>query len=158
MTYAQTTTRPQIAHYVSTVVGVMSLAILYVIVLSLCGTLIVQFYSHLFSSETIDSLCKQTCFASIENHIDFSQQQSCEGFLSLQELIGAIRFLNLCKSPGSDGFSVDFYLHFWEILGPLLLHVANQCFRDGNLYDSMKGSITRLIYKKRGDIKNLENC
>ena len=112
---------------------------------------IVQFYSHLFSSETIDPLCKQTCFASNENHLDFTQQQSCEGFLSLQELSDAV------KTPGSDGFSVEFYLFFWDILGPLLLRVANQCFRDGNLCDSMKGSVTRLIYKKRCDIKNLKN-
>ena len=118
---------------------------------------IVQFYSNLFSSESIDTFCKQTCLASIENHLDFSQQQSCEGFLSLQELSDAVKTLNLAKSPGSDGFSVEFYLHFWEILGPLLLRVANQCFRDGNLCDSMKGSVTRLIYKKRGDIKNLKN-
>ena len=118
---------------------------------------IVQFYSHLFSSETIDPLCKQTCFASIENHLDFTQQQSCEGFLSLQELSDAVKTLNLGKSPGSDGFSVEFYLFFWDILGPLLLRVANQCFRDVNLCDSMKGSVTRLIHKKRGDIKSLKN-
>ena len=118
---------------------------------------IVQFYSNLFSSESIDTFCKQTCLASIENHLDFSQQQSCEGFLSLQELSDAVKTLNLGKSNGPDGFLVEFYLHFWEILGPLLLGVANQCFRDGNLCDSMKGSVTRLIYKKRGDIKNLQN-
>ena len=104
-----------------------------------------QFYSNLFSTESIDTFCKQTCLASIGNHLDFSQQQSCEGFLSLQELSDAVKTLNLGKSPGSDGFSVEFYLHFWEILGPLLLRVANQCFRDGNLCDSMKGSVTRLI-------------
>ena len=56
-----------------------------------------------------------------------------EGFLSLQELSKVVGTLNLDKSPGSDGFSVEFSLHFWEILGPLLLRVANQCFRDGNL-------------------------
>ena len=118
---------------------------------------IVRFYSNLFSSESIDTFCKQTRLASIENHLDFSQQQSCEGFLLLQELADAVGTLNLCKSPGSDGFSVEFYLHFWEVLGPLLLRVANECFRDGNLCDSMKGSVTRLIYKKRGDIKHLKN-
>ena len=73
---------------------------------------IVQFYSNLFSSEPIDTLCKQTCLSSIENHLDFSQRQSCEGFLSLQELSDAVKTLNLGKSPGSDGFSAKFYLHF----------------------------------------------
>ena len=61
--------------------------------------------------------------------------------------------LNLGISPGSDRFSAEFYLHFWEILGPILLRVANKCFCDGNLCDSMKGSVTIPIYhKKRGDI------
>ena len=84
----------------------------------------------------------------VEKHISASQQQSCEGFLSLQELTDSVKGLNLGKSLGSDGLSVKFYLHFWEILGPLLLRVANECFRDGDLCDSMKGSVTRLIFKK----------
>ena len=70
---------------------------------------IVQFYSNLFLSEPIDTFCKQTCLASIENHLDFSQRQSCEGFLSLLELSEAVRTLNLGKSPGSDAFSVEFF-------------------------------------------------
>ena len=95
--------------------------------------------------------------ASIEKHLSASQQQSCEGFLSLQELSDSVKGLSLGKLPGSDGLSVEFYLHFWEILGPLLLRVANECFRDGDLCDSMKGSVTRLIFKKRGDRKSLKN-
>ena len=117
----------------------------------------VRFYTDLFSSEPVDACCKQACLASIEKHLSFSQQQSCKGFLSLQELTDSVKGLNLGKLPGSDGLSVEFYLHFWEILGPLLLGVANECFRDGDLCDSMKGSATRLIFKKRGDRKSLKN-
>ena len=95
--------------------------------------------------------------ASIEKHLSVLQQQSGKGFLSLQELTNSVKGLNLGKSPGSDGLSVEFYLHFWEILGSLLLRVANKCFRDGDLCDSMKGSVTRLIFKKRGDRKSLKN-
>ena len=38
-----------------------------------------------------------------------------------------------------------------------MLCIANQCFSDRELCESMKGSVTRLIYKKRGDIKHLKN-
>ena len=110
-----------------------------------------------FYSEPVDACCKQACLASIEKHLSASQQQSCERFLSLQELTDSVKGLNLGKSAGSDGLSIEFYLHFWEILGPLLLRVANECFRDGDLCDSMKGSVTRLIFKKRGDRKSLKN-
>ena len=38
-----------------------------------------------------------------------------------------------------------------------MLCVANRCFADGELCPSMKGSVTRLIFKKRGDVKHLKN-
>lgn len=117
----------------------------------------VRFYSDLFSEEPVDACCKQSCLTGIEKHLSFSQQQACEGFLTLQELTESVKSLNLGKSPGSDGLSAEPYLHFWETLGPLLLRVANQCFSDGDLCDSMKGSVTRLIFKKRGDIKDLKD-
>ena len=76
--------------------------------------------------------------------------------MSLDELTNSVKSLNTGKSPGSDGLSVEFYLHFKETLGPLLLRVSNQCFSDGELCGSMKGSDTRLIFKRRGDIKHLK--
>ena len=42
-------------------------------------------------------------------------------------------------------------------MAPLLLRVANECFLRGSLPDSMKGSVTRLIFKKRGDRNCLKN-
>ena len=68
----------------------------------------------------------------------------------------SVKSLNLGKSPGPDGLTVKFFRHFWDLLGPLLLRVSDACFID-ELCDSMKGTATRLIYKKRGDIKSLKN-
>ena len=58
--------------------------------------------------------------------------------------MNSVRSLYTGELPRSDGLLVEFYLHFWEALGPLLLCVANRC-------------VTRLIFKKRGDIKHLNN-
>ena len=55
----------------------------------------VRCYSDLFSSESVDACCKQACLASVEKHLCVSQQQSCEGFLSLQELSDSVKGLNL---------------------------------------------------------------
>ena len=68
-----------------------------------------------------------------------------------------IKTLNLRKSPGPDGLTVKFFRHFWDFLGPLLLLVSHACLAGSELCDSMKGMVTRLIYKKRGDIKNLKD-
>ena len=83
---------------------------------------------------------------------------TCEGLLSLPELNDCLRSLYLGRFPGSDGLTTEFYLHFWYSLGPLLLRLAEQCFLDGESAESMKESITRLIFKKRGDDKHLKNC
>ena len=38
-----------------------------------------------------------------------------------------------------------------------MLSISEECLTDGHLSESMKGTATRLIYKRRGDIKNLKN-
>ena len=83
----------------------------------------VDFYTRLFSEEPIDHECKQLCLASILNFLSSEQRDSCEGFLTLNELSFSVKSLNLGKSPGSDGFSTEFYLFFWDLLAPLLLRV-----------------------------------
>ena len=117
----------------------------------------VRFYSDLFSRDPIDAVCKQICLSSIDKFLSPPQRDTCEGLLSLPELTDSLRSLNLGRSPGSDGLTTEFYLHFWNSLGPLLLRVAEQCFLDGEFADSMKESITRLILKKHGDAKHLKN-
>ena len=61
------------------------------------------------------------------------------------------------KSPGPDGLTLEFYLHFLHMLAPLLCRLYNYCFLLGQLPSSMCTSVTRLIFKKRGDIKDLKN-
>ena len=117
----------------------------------------VDFYTHLFSAEAIDPECKDTLLNGIEKSLSDPDRALCEGFVTLAELTASLKTMNTHKAPGSDGFSVEFYTKFWDQLGPLLLMVINKCFADGELTESMKVSITRLIYKKRGDIKNLKN-
>ena len=102
-----------------------------------------QFYSSLLSNEPIDLPSQQRCLGSVEKFLSPSESISCKGFLSSEELLNSIRFLNTGKSPGSHGLSVEFYLHFWKALGLLLLCVANRCFADGELCPSMKDSVVR---------------
>ena len=85
-----------------------------------------------------------------------SDRESCEGLLSLDEATLALNLSNRNKTPGSDGLTVEFYLNFWSGLGPLLVDVFNESLSDGELCESMKSSVTRLVYK-RDDRKDLKN-
>ncbi len=117
----------------------------------------VDFYSKLFSSEPIDPESQSILFNEVQKFLSDVDSDVCEGSISLSELSASVKSLNLCKAPGSDGFTVEFYRKFWNLLGPHLVNVINACFTDGELCESMKSSVTRLIYKKRGDIKDLKN-
>ena len=117
----------------------------------------VQFYANLFSPEQIDLDCKQRLLAGFSSFLSDDDCEFCEGIFSLAELTTSVNSLNLGKSPGPDGFTVEFYREFWHLLGPLLLRVALESFADGMLPESMKGSATRLLFKQRGDVKDLKN-
>ena len=117
----------------------------------------VQFYCNLFSQEPIVSSCKQDLLSGFSCSLSDTDRDFCEADFSLDELFNSLNGLSLGKAPGPDGFSVEFYSKFWRLLGPLLLRVARECIRDGFLCSSMKGSATQLIFKKRGDRKNLKN-
>ena len=117
----------------------------------------VEFYTSLFSPENIDDNYKCDLLNTIDRMLSQVDCDFCEGAISLEELTNAMSSLNLNKSPGPNGFPVEFYKHFWSLLGPPFLRVVNECFASNSLCDSMKGSATRLLFKKRGDRKDLKN-
>ena len=42
------------------------------------------------------------------------------GKLNFQGMCGVIKFMINGKSPGSDGYTVDFYKFFWKDIGPFV--------------------------------------
>ena len=60
------------------------------------------------------------------------------------------------KSPGSDGFPVEFYKHFWDLLGPDLYHVAHLAYAKGKLPFSQRQATIKCL-PKEGDLSNLKN-
>lgn len=117
----------------------------------------VDFYSKLFSPEDVDMACQHHLSSQLNVQLTSDESASCEGPVFLQEILDSIKSLSLSKSPGPDGFTLEFYLHFLHLLAPLLCRLYNHCFLDEKLPVSLCTSVTRLIFKKRGDIKDLKN-
>ena len=114
------------------------------------------FYTDLFSRGNIDLKSQQELFSHVTSCLSEAESSSCEGPLILAEVSEALRRSNRNKSLGADGLTVEFYAHFWEKLGSILVDVFNQGLARGELPDSMKASVTRLIHKK-DDKRNLKN-
>ena len=51
----------------------------------------------------------------------------------------------------------EFYLKFWHLLNKHLLEVFNESLQCGSMPDSLTEIIIRLIFKKKGDVRNLKN-
>ena len=117
----------------------------------------VEFYTQLFSEEPVDMACQQHLFFQLNTKLTPAESSSCDGPISLEELAKSVKSLSLKKSPGPDGFTLEFYLKFWHLLAPLLCRLYNFCFTDQSLPTSLQTSVTRFIFKKRGDVKDLKN-
>ena len=79
---------------------------------------------------------------------DKLQAKLCEGIITEQECAEALRGMNNGKSPGSDGFTVEFFKVFWKDIKILLLESINYSFLQGELSVDQKRGIITLIPKK----------
>ena len=61
------------------------------------------------------------------------------------------------KSPGSDGYPIEFYKMFWNQIGNILVKSLNFSFNNGQLSDSQRRGIISLIPKEGKDELLLKN-
>ena len=65
--------------------------------------------------------------------LDEVQKASCEGNIELGELATALKGMKNNKTPGSDGFTVEFYKFFWRDIHPYVLRSIRHAFIHGQL-------------------------
>lgn len=71
--------------------------------------------------------------------------------ISSQEITEAIKALPAGKSPGQDGFTVEFFKCYAEDLLSLFEKMLADAFEDGRLPPSLNQAIITLILKKDKD-------
>ena len=81
----------------------------------------------------------------------------CEGALTNSECFNALQTFHNGKSPGNDGLTAEFYKVFWPTLGHLLVNSLNSSFEIGELANSQKQGIIKLIEKKHKDKRHIAN-
>jgi len=106
------------------------------------------FYSDPVCHENFDLKSQQDLFSYVKLGLNESEQALYEGLLTLAEASQALQHSNRNKSLGADGLIVEFHCQFWDKLGEPLVSVYNQGWDRGELPESMKASVTRLVHKK----------
>lgn len=71
--------------------------------------------------------------------------------VTISEVQEAIRSLQSSKSPGPDGFTIEFYKAFSPSLAPILVRLFNDAFLKGHLPPTLTEASITLLLKKDKD-------
>lgn len=112
-----------------------------------------SFFSQLYASE---SLTDENQLNNFFDRLDLPKMSPednlrLDAALALSEIKEAIQSMNSGKSPGPDGYRVEFYKKFSDQLAPLLLEMFNHSFKQGTLPPTLMQASISLIYKKGKD-------
>jgi len=80
-----------------------------------------------------------------------------EGSLSLEECKEALASLSNGRSPGEEGFTVEFYTEFFDILGIDLLESLNSAYEKGHLSILQRRGVITLLPKEESPLIELKN-
>ena len=89
--------------------------------------------------------------------ISDDEREMLEGLLSFEECKEALKCLNDNKSPGEDGFTVEFFKCFFNVIASDLVESFNYAHEKGQLSISQKRGIITLIPKQDSDLLDLQN-
>jgi exonuclease III len=113
------------------------------------------FYNKLLSAEPIDTSLI-TYFLEDLPKLTEDSQQLCEGPITKEEIIFALKHMRSNKSPGLDGLPKEFYLEFIHLFIDQLVQVYNICFRNNSLTFSQSHGVITLICKDNSKAENLK--
>ena len=108
-----------------------------------------EFYQELYSKLPSDKSIQAELINNLDVHLSPDNAALCDGLFTLNELYDAASKMVHSKTPGLDGFPVEFYLKFWGRTGKILVDVFHKSFASGSLPLSQKLSLIRLIHKKQ---------
>ncbi len=117
------------------------------------NNIFMNFYSSLYKSETPKEQSKLVEFfdqISVPT-ISSEYKKDLEHPLQLQEISAAIAALQSGKTPGPDGFPIEFYKKFSTKLSPLLLNMFEHSLSQGTLPKSLTEALITLLLKPEKD-------
>jgi len=72
----------------------------------------------------------------------------CDETITIDECSKALSRMNVNKSPGTDGFTVEFYKYFWDDIKHYVFESLQHAFVSGYLSCEQRRGVLRLIPKK----------
>ena len=115
-----------------------------------------KFYKDLYTSEKVHEKIQNRLLSNIKTKLSKEAKTNLDKPITEEEVQNAINKLPPGKSPGLDGFPVEFYKEYWSKIKKLFMAYLNEVKIHG-LRNSRNVSVIKLIYKKTGEIFLLTN-
>ena len=107
-----------------------------------------HYYDNLFTAQACDRQAQDDMLAKLSRRLSSAERDACEGVLTEEECLHALQGMPRGKTPGSDGFPMEFFLTFWQSLGADLVRVLNVAYETGQLSTSQRRGLIIVLYKK----------
>ena len=117
-----------------------------------------NFYKDLYNQvNSEDNISIYSELGENDSKLSDQEVQGLEGEISYSELGFALENMKNNKSPGLDGFTVEFFKFFWVDVGQFILRSLNYGYRNGSLSITQKQSVITCIPKPNKSRVNLKN-
>ena len=107
-----------------------------------------DFYSKLYSKEAVDNSLQDEFISKINKQLREDDNVLLEKRLDEEELLNALNKLQNNKTPGMDGLTKEFYVHFWNIIKSSYMKCIDQIAEEKELSEMQKRGAINLIFKK----------
>ena len=117
------------------------------------------FYETLYAKRELKGKCDNECslFNNKANILSNTDKESCEMVITLDECTNIVKSLENNKSPGSDGFTAEFYKTFWSMINLFVYESYLYAFKTGRLSIDQRRGVLTLLPKPQKDIRYLSN-
>ena len=108
------------------------------------------FYKNLLQSKHVDNQNQSKSPFLVKENIktlSMQEQAKCEGLITEREVIKVLKDMKNGKSPGTDGYTAEFYKFFWKDIGNFVLESLNESFNTSELSITQKQGVITLLPK-----------
>ena len=110
---------------------------------------IFNYYSKLYRREEEDIALQSEFLDKLDKKVNIREMGNLEKDLEEEELFTALKSLGKDKTPGPDGLTREWYIHFWEKIKQPYLRCVNKIKESGELSEMQKRGAIKISHKKR---------